>query len=82
MVKALALEAATADCPQSPQAELLSSGHLALEACIRAMGVTGEAIATLLMFASTMQALVRCGVTPGFAELAAQDICTRKCFIP
>lgn len=67
--KALALEAALQAYLDIPHAVLFSNGHLALEAAIRAMGITGEAITTPFTFASTTHALVRCGVTPVFADV-------------
>ena len=67
--KALALDAALQADLDIPHAVLFSNGHLALEAAIRAMGITGEAITTPFTFASTTHALVRCGVTPVFADV-------------
>ena len=67
--KALALEAALQAYLDIPHAVLFSNGHLALEAAIRAMGITGEVITTPFTFASTTHALVRCGVTPVFADV-------------
>ena len=72
--KALALEAALCETLQTPNAVLFSNGHLALEAAIRAMGITGEAITTPFTFISTTHALVRCGVTPVFADVRPGDL--------
>ena len=72
--KALALEAALCDVLQTPNTVLFSNGHLALEAAIRAMGVTGEAITTPYTFISTTHALVRCGVTPVFADVRPGEL--------
>ena len=65
--KALALEAALGEYLDTPHVVLYSNGHLALEAAIRAMGLTGEVITTPFTFISTTHALVRCGITPVFA---------------
>jgi dTDP-4-amino-4,6-dideoxygalactose transaminase len=58
-----------------PHAELFSNGHLALEALLRAMGLKGQVITTPFTFASTTHALVRCGLTPVFADVRPED-CT------
>ncbi len=67
--KALKLEAALMEVLDTPNVVLFSNGHLALEAAIRAMGLSGEAVTTPYTFASTTHALVRCGVTPVFADI-------------
>ena len=67
--KALKLEAALMKVLDTPNVVLFSNGHLALEAAIRAMGLSGEVITTPYTFASTTHALVRCGVTPVFADI-------------
>ena len=56
-------------------AELFSNGHLALEALLRAMDLKGQVITTPFTFASTTHALVRCGLTPVFADVRPED-CT------
>jgi len=71
--KALALEAALAEYLNVPHAVLFTNGHLALEAAIRAMELTGEVITTPFTFISTTHALVRCGVTPVFADVRPGD---------
>ena len=71
--KALALEAALGQYLDTPHVVLFSNGHLALEAAIRAMGLSGEVITTPFTFASTTHALVRCGCTPVFADIRASD---------
>lgn len=48
---------------------LFTNGHLALEAAIAVMGLTGEVITTPFTFASTTQAIVRCGLTPVFCDI-------------
>ena len=72
--KALALEAALAQTLETPNVVLFTNGHLALEAAVRAMGITGEAITTPFTFISTTHALVRCGVTPVFADVRPGDL--------
>jgi dTDP-4-amino-4,6-dideoxygalactose transaminase len=72
--KVLALEAALKDYLNTPNVVLFSNGHLALEAAIRAMGLSGEVITTPYTFASTTHALVRCGVTPVFADIKPDDL--------
>jgi len=48
---------------------LFSNGHLALEAAIKALELTGEVITTPFTFASTTHALVNCGLTPVFCDI-------------
>ena len=48
---------------------LFTNGHLALEAAIAVMGLTGEVITTPFTFASTTQAVVRNGLTPVFCDI-------------
>ncbi len=52
---------------------LFTNGHLALEAVISAMGLTGEVITTPFTFASTTQAIVRCNLTPVFCDVNERD---------
>ncbi len=52
---------------------LFTNGHLALESVIAAMGLSGEAITTPFTFASTTQAIVRCGMTPVFCDIKPDD---------
>ena len=49
--KALKLEAALMEVLDTPNVVLFSNGHLALEAAIRAMGLSGEAVTTPYTFA-------------------------------
>jgi dTDP-4-amino-4,6-dideoxygalactose transaminase len=49
--------------------DLLVNGHQALEIAIRALDLTGEVITTPFSFASTSHAIVRCGLTPVFADI-------------
>ena len=48
---------------------LFTNGHLALEAAIAVMGLSGEVITTPFTFASTTQAIVRNGLTPVFCDI-------------
>jgi dTDP-4-amino-4,6-dideoxygalactose transaminase len=52
---------------------LFSNGHLALEAAVSAFGLQGEVITTPFTFASTTHAIVRCGLTPVFCDIAPED---------
>ncbi|MBP5094021.1 MAG: DegT/DnrJ/EryC1/StrS family aminotransferase [Abditibacteriota bacterium] len=52
---------------------LFTNGHLALEAGITALGLTGEVITTPFTFASTTHAIVRCGLTPVFCDIKPDD---------
>lgn len=48
---------------------LFANGHLALELALEALGITGEVITTPFTFASTTQAILRCGLTPVFCDI-------------
>lgn len=48
---------------------LFANGHLSLEMAIEALGIKGEVITTPFTFASTTQAIVRCGLTPVFCDI-------------
>lgn len=52
-----------------PNISLFSNGHMALELCLQAFGLTGEVITTPFTFASTTHAIVRCGLTPVFCDI-------------
>ena len=52
---------------------LFTNGHLALEAAIAAMKLSGEVITTPFTFASTTQAIVRNGLTPVFCDINPVD---------
>ena len=52
---------------------LFANGHLALEAILSAMHLQGEVITTPFTFASTTQAIVRCGLTPVFCDIRDDD---------
>mgnify|MGYP000758151832 CR=1 FL=1 len=53
----------------SPNVELYTNGHMALEIAINALGLTGEVITTPFTFASTTQAILRNGLTPVFCDI-------------
>lgn len=46
-----------------------SNGHLALETAFNALHLHGEVITTPFTYASTTQAIVRCGLTPVFCDI-------------
>lgn len=48
---------------------LFCNGHMALELGLQALNLTGEVITTPFTFASTTQAIVRCGLTPVFCDI-------------
>ncbi len=52
---------------------LFTNGHLALEAILASMDLEGEVITTPFTFASTTQAIVRCGLTPVFCDVNTKD---------
>ena len=52
---------------------LYTNGHLALENAFAAMGLRGEVITTPFTFASTTNAIVRCGLTPVFCDIKPTD---------
>ena len=52
---------------------LFTNGHLALEAILSSMNLSGEVITTPFTFASTTQAIVRCGLTPVFCDISEND---------
>ncbi len=52
---------------------LFVNGHMALELCLQAMGLTGEVITTPFTFASTTHAIVRNGLTPVFCDIKEDD---------
>lgn len=60
------------DCPH---VVLYTNGHLALENAIAAMQFPrgGEVITTPFTFASTTNAIVRCGLTPVFCDVNEED---------
>ncbi|MDO5295686.1 MAG: DegT/DnrJ/EryC1/StrS family aminotransferase [bacterium] len=56
-----------------PQAELFANGHLALEAALSIFDLHGEIITTPFTFASTVQAILRCGCNPVFCDINDYD---------
>lgn len=52
---------------------LFTNGHLALEAVLSALGITGEVITTPFTFASTTDAIVKVGATPVFCDINYDD---------
>ncbi|MFT3985091.1 MAG: DegT/DnrJ/EryC1/StrS family aminotransferase [Lachnospiraceae bacterium] len=52
---------------------LFVNGHMALELCIQAMGLTGEVITTPFTFVSTTHAIMRNGLTPVFCDINPND---------
>lgn len=52
---------------------LMTNGHLALEIALEALQLSGEVITTPFTFASTTQAIVRCGLTPVFCDIKPDD---------
>lgn len=52
---------------------LFTNGHLALEAAIVALNITGEVITTPFTFVSTTHAIVRNALTPIFCDINSED---------
>lgn len=69
------LQAALCDYLSVPHIELLTNGHIALELAIHALDLHGEIITTPFTFASTTQAIVRCGCTPVFCDIDSVTYC-------
>ena len=63
--KHMELEEKLAAYLDAPHLELLTNGHLSLELSLQALELEGEVITTPFTFASTTQAIVRNGLTPG-----------------
>lgn len=57
-----------------PYVALYTNGHLALEGALQALDLSGEVITTPFTFASTTQAIVRCGLTPVFCDVLEKDL--------
>ena len=57
----------------TPNITLFSNGHLALEAVLSALGLTGEVITTPFTFASTTHAIVRSNLEPVFCDINLHD---------
>lgn len=56
-----------------PEVSLFTNGHSALECIFEAMELEGEVITTPFTFASTVNAIVRKGLTPVFADVKEDD---------
>ena len=68
--KHIALQKALCDYLHTPECELFTGGHLALEALIASLELEpGEIITTPFTFASTTHAIVRKGFMPVFADV-------------
>lgn len=52
---------------------LIVNGHVALEIALEALDLKGEVITTPFTFASTTQAILRCGLTPVFCDINEND---------
>jgi len=62
---------------QVPLVSLFGSGHLALEAALRVFAARcpgGQVITTPFTFASTVNAIVRCGFQPVFCDIKQNDL--------
>lgn len=67
------------------QVSLFANGHLALEAALRALAgddAGGEVITTPFTFASTVHAIVRCGLTPVFCDVKPSDLTMDEARLP
>ena len=69
------LEKRLADYLGVPYCLAFCNGHTALEMAIRAMNLSGEVITTPFTFASTTHAITRCGLTPVFCDIRADNYC-------
>lgn len=67
------LEGKLCDYLKVEHVSLFTNGHLALEAVIAAMELSGEVITTPFTFASTTQAIVRNGLTPVFCDINPEN---------
>jgi perosamine synthetase len=72
-----ALESAWADYCGVPHAVFMANGTLALEAMLRALGVTGgdEVITVSFSFNATASAILSVGATPVFVDIREDDFC-------
>lgn len=67
------LEKRLLDYLEDKNISLFTNGHLALEAAIVALNLTGEVITTPFTFVSTTHAIVRNGLTPVFCDINPED---------
>lgn len=58
---------------QTQNITLFVNGHLALETVLTALNLNGEVITTPFTFASTTQAIIRCGLTPVFCDINTEN---------
>lgn len=72
-IKHRELEKKLLDYLEDKNIVLFTNGHLALEAAIVALNITGEVITTPFTFASTTHAIVRNGLTPIFCDINSDD---------
>lgn len=72
-VKHKTLESELKKVLNTPHLTLVTNGHLALENMIEAFDLHGEIITTPFTFASTTHAITRCGCTPVFCDVNADD---------
>lgn len=72
-IKHKQLEAELRQYLNSPNVILFTNGHLALEYVIEAFDLSGEVITTPFTFASTTNAIVRCGLEPVFCDINCYD---------
>ena len=72
-IKHRELEKKLLDYLEDKNIVLFTNGHLALEAAIVALNITGEVITTPFTFASTTHAIVRNGLTPIFCDINSED---------
>ena len=63
------LEEKLKDYLKAERLSLMCNGHLSLELCLQALGLTGEVITTPFTFASTTHAIVRNGLRPVFCDI-------------
>jgi len=67
------VERTRSDETARPDIVLFVNGHQALECGLRALRLEGEVITTPFTFASTIHAIVRCGLTPVFCDIRMSD---------
>lgn len=68
-VKHRQLQAELAQYLNVEHIDLLTNGHMAIELSLQALELKGEVITTPFTFASTTQAIIRCGLTPVFCDI-------------
>lgn len=73
--KHCALEAKLKEYLDVPNVQLYTNGHAALETALGALDLSGEVITTPYTFASTTQAILRCGLKPVFCDIDRDTYC-------